>query len=174
MTTDGLFGYAGVTDWPSRPLANLVVIDNTCGMTSPGDGRERELAGPQRGRIPADTLANRLMLARKLAGISIRDAADMCDLGRGAWTKWENGSRPLDLLEITGVIAEKLDVDLEWLRFGGPLLPARGVPTKRSGSVTATKPTLPVRPQHSHPKGRGDSPRSTSVSGSSRRAAPVW
>jgi len=104
-------------------------------MTSPGVGGERELAvatPKPRGRIPADTLPNRLMLARKLAGLSIREAADLCELGRGAWTNWENGARPLDALEITGIIAEKLDIDVEWLRFGGPLTPSRGRPTKRS------------------------------------------
>lgn len=135
MATVRLFGYYRITNWFGVPLANSVAIDNTCGMTSPGVDGERELAvetPKPRGRIPADTLPNRLMLARRLAGLSIRDAADLCGLGRGAWTKWENGSRPLDLLEITGIIAEKLDIDLEWLRFGGALVPSRGRPTKRS------------------------------------------
>lgn len=136
-------------------------------MTSPGENGERELAtGQRRGRIPADTLPNRLMLARKLAGLSIREAADLCELGRGAWTKWENGARPLDLLEITGVIAEKLDVDVDWLRFGGALAGPRGIPTarltRRSMSVTDENPTSAVRPssvrpRQGRPPGRGDS-----------------
>jgi transcriptional regulator with XRE-family HTH domain len=135
-------------------------------MTSPGEHGERELATAQRrGRIPADTLSNRLMLARKLAGLSIREAADLCDLGRGAWTKWENGARPLDLLEITAIVAEKLDVDLEWLRFGGPLEGPRGREVTRVAkravndnfrySTSSVRPTS-TRPRQGRPNGRGD------------------
>jgi len=135
-------------------------------MTSSGERDERELAVEQRrGRIPADTLPNRLMLARKLAGVSIREAADLCGLGRGAWTKWENGARPLDLLEITAIIAEKLDVDLEWLRFGGALEGPRGREvrslTKRPVndtfrySTSSNRPTS-TRPRGGRPNGRGD------------------
>jgi len=135
-------------------------------MTSPGEPGERELAEVnRRGRIPADTLPNRLMLARKLAGVSIREAADLCGLGRGAWTKWENGARPLDLLEITAVIAERLDVDLEWLRFGGALEGPRGREvvrmTKRIVNDTLRYSTSSVRPMSTRPRqgrpfGRGD------------------
>jgi transcriptional regulator with XRE-family HTH domain len=135
-------------------------------MTSPGEHGERELtAGQRRGRIPADTLPNRLMLARKLAGVSIREAADLCGLGRGAWTKWENGSRPLDFLEITGVIAEKLDIDVDWLRFGGQLAGPKGRETRgltnRPTSDTFCYPTSAVRsssrrPMPGRPNGRGD------------------
>jgi transcriptional regulator with XRE-family HTH domain len=135
-------------------------------MTSPGEHGERELtAGQRRGRIPADTLPNRLMLARKLAGVSIREAADLCGLGRGAWTKWENGSRPLDFLEITGVIAEKLDIDVDWLRFGGQLAGPKGRETRgltnRPTSDTFCYPTSAVRPSSrrpmpGRPNGRGD------------------
>lgn len=138
-------------------------------MTSPGDNGERELAAEQRrGRIPSDTLPNRLMLARKLAGVSIREAADLCGLGRGAWTKWENGARPLDLLEVTGVIAEKLDIDVDWLRFGGALAGPRGRETrgltKRPTSDTFWNPASTVRsssrrPMSGRPNGRGDSVR---------------
>lgn len=163
-------------------------------MTSPGEERERELAAPRVvGRIPADTLSNRLTLARKLAGLSIRDAADLCGFGRGAWTNWEKGARPLDLLEITGVIAEKLDVDLDWLRFGGPLASSRGVPV-RPASDTVRYPELTprapggygayptptvqpmasqVRPPDLRPKGRQDRSRGMSQAVTGRRAALV-
>jgi transcriptional regulator with XRE-family HTH domain len=105
------------------------------------------------------------MLARKLAGVSIREAADLCGLGRGAWTKWENGARPLDFLEITGVIAEKLDIDVDWLRFGGQLAGPKGRETrrvtKRPTSDTVWNPASSVRassvrPTDGRPKRRGD------------------
>jgi transcriptional regulator with XRE-family HTH domain len=120
-------------------------------MTTQGEERERELDAPrQRGRIPADTLPNRLTLARKLAGVSIREAADLCGFGRGAWTNWERGARPLDFLEITGIIAEQLDVDLEWLRFGGPLEGPRGrrvrPSTERSTPTIPGYSPMPARP----------------------------
>lgn len=72
--------------------------------------------------IPTDTFGRRLMLARDHAGnLSIRDAADLCGIGRGAWTNWERGARPIDMLEIVEVISEKLGIDRDWLLWGGPL-----------------------------------------------------
>lgn len=126
-------------------------------MTSPGERDERELAeGQRQGRIPADTLPNRLMLARKLAGLSIREAAELCEVGRGAWTNWENGARPLDFLEITGVIAERLDIDVDWLRFGGALAGPKGREvrslTKRPVNDTLRYSTSSVRPMSTRPR----------------------
>lgn len=103
---------------------------------------EPQQSATQRGGIPADSFANRLMLARAYAGhLSIREAADLCGIGRGAWTNWEKGARPADIIEITAVIADKLSVDRNWLLFGGQLgpadprggrRPAGGPPNKRS------------------------------------------
>jgi len=89
------------------------------------------------GDIPADTFANRLMLSRAHAGhLSIREAADLCSLGRGAWTNWEQGARPQDLVEVCQVISEKLHINFNWLLLGGPLRSSSGRPTRRVGSVT--------------------------------------
>ncbi len=72
--------------------------------------------------IPADTFANRLILARAQAGhISIREAAEKCGLGRGAWTNWEKGAKPEGFEDLTALIAEKLHCQLGWLRNGGAL-----------------------------------------------------
>lgn len=77
------------------------------------------------GAIPVDSFGNRLMLARAHAGhISIREAADLCDIGRGAWTNWEKGARPVDILDVAAVVADKLGVDRNWLLFGGGLAEA--------------------------------------------------
>jgi hypothetical protein len=106
---------------------------------STGDSREQQEPADiatKRGAIPADTFAARLILTRHHNGhLSIREAADVCGLGRGAWTNWERGARPSDV-QIYTIIADKLKMDLEWLMFGGDLLPARGRPVKRPSRST--------------------------------------
>lgn len=89
----------------------------------------------QRGAIPADSFAARLMLARMHAGhLSIRDAAEKCALGRGAWTNWEKGALPGDIIGVATVIADKLDVDRDWLLFGGSLSAERQRVTGRASA----------------------------------------
>lgn len=71
--------------------------------------------------VPEDSLANRLMLARAMAGhLSIREAALRCGLGRGAWTNWEHGRSEPKVSELQR-IAEQLRVKFDWLAGGGPL-----------------------------------------------------
>jgi transcriptional regulator with XRE-family HTH domain len=127
-----------------------------------GDEREREGAAhseQRKGRRPTDTFAARLVLSRHLAGhLSIREAAEMCGLGRGAWTNWERGARPsageYDMVDVCQLVADKLDIDREWLLFGGPLLPARGRPVRKASDITGTYRRLPVRPHDTRPSGR--------------------
>lgn len=143
-------------------------------MSAP-TGNEHEAANldgsqaPKRqGRIPADTFANRLVLARKLAGMTIRDAASAAGLNYGSWSNWENGKRPIDILQVVDAISEALDIDQEWLLFGGPLAGPKGREvrrvTKRPTSDTVWNSTSPVRsssrrPMSGRPNGRGDSTR---------------
>lgn len=95
--------------------------------TDPQDSATRH------GGIPLDSFANRLMLARAHAGhLSIREAADLCDIGRGAWTNWEKGAKPGDIIDVATVVAEKLKVDRGWLLFGGQLSQAEGRPVRRN------------------------------------------
>jgi len=142
-------------------------MTHTCGMTT-------ETEGPDRGAIPSDTFSMRLVIVRHFAGrLSIEQAASQAGINPEAWRRWEDGARPRDLIEATTAISEAYGIDLNWLMFGGPLIPARGKPTKRPNSVTATKPPLPVRPLGTHPKGRADSRSSTSPAGSGRRAMPI-
>lgn len=121
------------------------------------------------GTIPVDSFGNRLMLARAHAGhISIREAADLCNIGRGAWTNWEKGARPVDVIDVVEVIAEKLGVDREWLLFGGQLSAADRRTRRRlsSGSSQATASYLrqDERPT-GHPAVRSSRPRDNRPSG---------
>lgn len=109
---------------------------NNLGMTITGGAHT---TAQTNGGVPHDTFGNRLMLARAHAGhLSIREAADLCQLGRGAWTNWERGARPIDRDEVAEIVSEKLGVDYEWLRYGGPLaIPVRRVgTTRRRNGVT--------------------------------------
>jgi len=83
---------------------------------------ERERSALDPGAIPADTFASRLMLVRVHAGyITIKDAAEKCDLNYGSWSNWERGSRPQELVEVVEAISTSLGIDRDWLLFGGPL-----------------------------------------------------
>lgn len=140
---------------------------------------EAAISPPQySGRVPVDSFSNRLVLARRLAGVTIEQAADAAGLSKSSWANWENGRRPQDALEVCRAIAETLDVDFDWLIFGGPLLPARGRPTKRvtvastwNRPVTARTGGGAVRPSDGRPKGRTDRDRPIAPPAPARRAA---
>lgn len=108
----------------------------------PEPGASPETPTKQKGRRPADTFANRLLLARVLAGhLSIREASEAAGLNREAWRDWEHGRRPRDILDACRRIADALDVDHDWLLFGGPLSPA--APPRRTSSKRPAMDTLP-------------------------------
>jgi transcriptional regulator with XRE-family HTH domain len=133
------------------------------------------------GRIPADTFSNRLLLARALAGhLSIREACERTGLNRGNWQDWERGRRPRDQVEVSQTIAEALDIDFNWLLLGGPLLGARGRPTKRLDANTdgyrcppSGPPRSTTRPSPNRPKVRTDPQRPISPARPGRRANRV-
>jgi transcriptional regulator with XRE-family HTH domain len=115
----------------------------------------------QRGRIPADTFSNRLLLSRALAGhISIREACERTGLNRGNWQEWERGRRPQDILDVARTIADTLDIDFNWLLLGGPLENPRGRPvrksTERIAEDTPSYTALASRPTSNRPKVRTD------------------
>src|SRR6185295_11793625 len=93
-----------------------------------------------RGRVPADTFANRLLLARRMNGLTIKQAAALLaedeegDLA-SSWSNWENGRRPREAPETIRLIARALDVDEEWLMFGGALSPS--APPRRAAKRPA-------------------------------------
>lgn len=114
-----------------------------------------------RGRVPADTFANRLLLARRMNGLTIKQAADLIagemdgDVA-SSWSNWENGRRPRDAPETIRIIAAALDVDQEWLMFGGPLSPSappRRV-TKRPTDLRISYPPSADRPRDTRPNSR--------------------
>ena len=98
------------------PLPNSCVWRRLATMTT-----STEPTGT-RGAIPLDTFANRLMLARKHRGFhTIQEAAAKCGLDRQSWSNWERGIRPRDLLDVAERISAGLDIDPDWLLYGGPL-----------------------------------------------------
>jgi transcriptional regulator with XRE-family HTH domain len=71
--------------------------------------------------VPTDSLANRLVLIRRELGLSQREAAQRCGVGFGSWQSWENGAAPRNALRDLAAVAHRLNVDREWLMFGGAL-----------------------------------------------------
>lgn len=144
---------------------------------STGEDREPLTAGslaPHR-PIPADTFSARLMLARMHAGhLSIREAADRCGLNYASWANWEQGKRPRDLLAVVAAISDGLEINHDWLLFGGPLTGPRGVPTSRKttgpSGDTVAYPHRTKRPTPTHPIGR---PRTGAPGAVPRRAVRV-
>lgn len=72
---------------------------------------------------PTDSLSNRLLLVRHELGLSQREAAAKCGVGFGSWQSWENGRSPRHALRDLAKVAEALDIDRDWLFWGGPLRP---------------------------------------------------
>jgi transcriptional regulator with XRE-family HTH domain len=107
--------------------------------------------------VPTDTFAARLMLARMHAGhLSIRQAADKCGIGRGAWTNWERGARPVGEATIAQRIADGLGVDRDWLLWGGPLATEVRRRRDRHGRREPTEKKLLKAIGHGRPSPRTD------------------
>jgi len=123
---------------------------------NPGDAETTRptSATPRQGRIPADTFSNRLVLARRLAGLTIREAAAQAGLNYGSWSNWENGMRPQDPVDACTRIADALDVDFNWLLLGGPLAGPRGLPTERPPKNRISYRQQAGRTTDTRPKGR--------------------
>jgi hypothetical protein len=145
--------------------------DDTLPSMSTGEEQRRANAPATGGAlnydIPGDTFSVRLVIARHHAGrLSIEQAAKQCGLNPGNWAHWEDGRRPRDAFDVAHAVSEGLQIDRDWLMFGGPLLGARGRPAKRAVEDTgryrhlSSGPTPgTVRPQTGRPKVRTDSQR---------------
>lgn len=72
-------------------------------------------------RIPRDTLALRVRIAREELGLSQRAAAAQCGLTFGEWQSIEAGREARGLDHKVARIATGLDYDRDWLMWGGPL-----------------------------------------------------
>jgi len=109
--------------------------------------------------------------------MTIDQAAEAAGVKPSSWANWEAGRRPQRETDVIGAIADALDIDFNWLLFGGQLLSARGRPTNRPNPVTGWYPNLTdqsrvdsARSSNHRPKGRTD-PRGPS--NTPRRAALV-
>jgi transcriptional regulator with XRE-family HTH domain len=116
--------------------------------------------------IPGDTFAHRLILVRAHRGLTVKEAAEKTGLGYGAWSKWERGSKPRDILDAVEAISNGLGIDAVWLLNGGAL-PQPGARRIRWGidkherredggtPFRQASTNLPDRPRDNRPKGRG-------------------
>lgn len=71
--------------------------------------------------IPTDTFGTRLFIIRKQRELTVEAVAKICGVAQPTWTTWEKGAHPRDLVGTVRKIAEALDVDRDWLMWGGPL-----------------------------------------------------
>lgn len=77
---------------------------------------------PPARRVPRDTLALRVRIAREERGLSQRAAAELCKLTFGEWQSIESGRAARGIDRKIARIAEGLDYDRDWLMWGGPLI----------------------------------------------------
>lgn len=70
------------------------------------------------GWVPETDFGTRLLLARKHAGLTVREAALRCGLHYATWSTWERGARPADMASVVEAISAGLGVDKVWLIFG--------------------------------------------------------
>lgn len=84
---------------------------------------------------PTDSLANRLYLVRREKRLSQRAAADLCGITFGEWQSIEDGRSARGLDEKVLAIARNLDVDRDWLMWGGPLNSSGGPPSPGTGTT---------------------------------------
>lgn len=141
-------------------------------MTASTGERETTTQVPARA-IPADTFAHRLMLVRAHSGyITVREAAERCDLNYGSWSNWERGKHPRDLIDVVEKISDGLGIDRNWLLFGGELTnPRRRRQATRGYREMTVKPGQRVdRPMGRKPAG---GPGRAAPSLSSRRPARI-
>lgn len=145
--------------------------------TSTGETTAEVREPTNRGAIPADTFAIRLMLVRVHAGdLTQMQAAERTGLNYGSWSNWENGRQPRDKADVVQVISETFGIDRDWLMYGGALAPeprrharggdlvgrAKGL-SFRPGDVTARSVQVRTvtgghnrRPRDGRPAGRPD------------------
>lgn len=71
--------------------------------------------------IPTDTFGARLNLVRREKGLTVEQAAKLAGLPHPTWSTWERGARPRDMSTVVAKVAASLDVDRDWLMWGGPL-----------------------------------------------------
>jgi transcriptional regulator with XRE-family HTH domain len=119
-----------------------------------GDANANAPNEPQPGRRPADTFGNRLVLAIRLTGLTIKEFAEQAALDDASVSNWTRGMRPRDAVAVCQAISDAHDIEFDWLLLGGPLLPARGRPVRKASDITGTYRRLPVRPQDTRPSGR--------------------
>jgi transcriptional regulator with XRE-family HTH domain len=71
------------------------------------------------GWVPRGDFAARLVLTRREAGLTVREAADKCGVHYATWSTWERGRLPSDMAGVVRRVSDSLGVDKNWLMWGG-------------------------------------------------------
>lgn len=128
--------------------------------TTPGEKRAGTGDGhAERGAIPHDTFASRLVMVRMHHGyLTIEQAAAKCGVNYGSWSNWERGMNPRDILGVAQKISDGLGIDYEWLLFGSQRRApgARGDHSFTYGGVPISRPPAsrpPARMSNTGPRG---------------------
>lgn len=91
------------------------------------------------GWVPRGDFAARLVLTRREAGLTVREAADKCGVHYATWSTWERGRLPSDMAGVVRRVSDSLGVDKNWLMWGGGFGDGRpalaGIGEGRSASV---------------------------------------
>lgn len=77
----------------------------------------------QQGWVPTTDFGTRLLLARKHARLTVREAAARSGVHYATWSTWERGARPADMAGEVNKISQALGVDRAWLMWGAVELP---------------------------------------------------
>lgn len=92
--------------------------------------------------VPADSLANRIVLIRRELGIPQDEAAARVGITKRIWRGMEEGRSTRNEVEVLTRVAEAFNVSRDWLIFGGPL---NGQKPRTVATDSGSKPELPGR-----------------------------
>lgn len=92
----------------------------------------------QLGRVPLDTLGNRLLLMRHELGLTVEEISARCDIAPATWSTWENGARPRDREEVVRKIASGTGYDRNWIMWGNDAFDPHPAPGGNSGGADGT------------------------------------
>lgn len=85
--------------------------------------------------VPASTFGSRLAEARRVRGLTVEEAAELCAIKPATWSLWEReGSAPRNMGEVAEKVENGLGVDRSYLMWGN--IPEGAVRLSRESETT--------------------------------------